>query len=563
MLRYPSQMRAERGVALARLLLAAALLAVEVFSPRQSLAGSPVAIVLALYTALAALLTIGAFARPLVSRRLRWVGHLIDLTVFVILVALTRPGEVPRLLYALFPVASAAVRLTTRGFVIASAAVIVIYTAVAMASVSAGAPVFQVLVQILVLTIVCLLMAHLRSGEESVRSQLTQLALWKQEMPEELPIRQMLEHVRDVFRSARTVLAWEETDEPWLHLAWMSDSDFRWIRESPVKFDPIVAEGVDKGPFLCHDVRVEKPRVLVLEREGVVERRLRPLHPALLSRFSVRSVVGVPVRGATFSGVLLVLDRTDFHPEDLYLGSVVGEFLSNHIDVYYLLDRQAETAVEEERIRLSRDLHDGVLQSLTGAALQLEAVRRLVEKEPAKAIERLGEIQKIMAHDQRELRAFIRQLRPATGKHASDMRLRTRLSDLRDRFRTQWGVEVEIDTERLSHTIFHGLRNEIYSVINEAVANAAKHSSATRMKVEVSSESRAVRICIEDNGQGFPFFGRFSLEELDQQRRGPVTLKERIASLRGELILESTPTGSKIEMHIPVDFGGASWLSAS
>ena len=61
---------------------------------------------------------------------------------------------------------------------------------------------------------------------------------------------------------------------------------------------------------------------------------------------------------------------------------------------------------------------------------------------------------------------------------------------------------------------------------------------------------------VSDDGRGFPFIGRFNLSELTIARRGPVSLRERIASLGGDLRLDSTNEGSHIYMTIPLDWSG-------
>ncbi len=70
------------------------------------------------------------------------------------------------------------------------------------------------------------------------------------------------------------------------------------------------------------------------------------------------------------------------------------------------------------------------------------------------------------------------------------------------------------------------------------------------MSAEVIVDDAEVRIDVKDNGTGFPFLGRYDLPWLQAERRGPVTLKERVAALGGQLVLESTRSGSRIEMRI-------------
>src|SRR6266487_3308089 len=80
------------------------------------------------------------------------------------------------------------------------------------------------------------------------------------------------------------------------------------------------------------------------------------------------------------------------------------------VNRFFSKERLEQAAMQDERVRLARELHDGVLQSLAGAALQLEAMSRLIEVDPDEARARIKEIEKLIAEEQRELRHWIRKL---------------------------------------------------------------------------------------------------------------------------------------------------------
>src|SRR5207247_10314028 len=95
---------------------------------------------------------------------------------------------------------------------------------------------------------------------------------------------------------------------------------------------------------------------------------------------------------------------------DLVLGEIIARQMAARMDHFYLVQRLHQAASLEERLRLARDLHDGLLQSLTAAALQLEAVRGLLAEKPEMARDCLLEVQRLIAAEQRDLRAIVREL---------------------------------------------------------------------------------------------------------------------------------------------------------
>jgi signal transduction histidine kinase len=100
------------------------------------------------------------------------------------------------------------------------------------------------------------------------------------------------------------------------------------------------------------------------------------------------------------------------------------------------------------------------------------------------------------------------------------------------------------------------MRYEVYAIVNEAVANAAKHAGAKRIVVGIDVEDGQVHIDVADDGRGFPFHGRYDLPTLVASNRGPVTLKERISALRGSMVIDSSDAGARIEIRVPLASAG-------
>lgn len=204
-----------------------------------------------------------------------------------------------------------------------------------------------------------------------------------------------------------------------------------------------------------------------------------------------------------------------------------------------------------ERLRLARELHDGLLQALTAAALQLETTIHLVETDPREARERIRELQQLIVEQQRGLRRWIDTVRkPHAARRETRKDLEAALTTLCNRTSRQ-GPPVQLTTTAV-HALPARIAEHAYRVVEEALSNAVRHAQAKLVRVDVRSSNGAVRIVIADDGRGFPFRGRYDLRTLDALGIGPVSLRERIAFLDGRLMLESRHGGSTLAIALPM-----------
>lgn len=228
-----------------------------------------------------------------------------------------------------------------------------------------------------------------------------------------------------------------------------------------------------------------------------------------------------------------------------------------------LVDRRPALAhALSERLQLARDLHDGLLQALTGAALQLEATMRIVETDPRAARDRLRDIQDLIVERQSELRRWIDAVRrPHVQQREARRHLAAALHTLCRRA-SRWGPRVELVAAGVD-AVPDELGDHAYRIVEEGLSNVARHARARLASVDVCMSGNAVRIVIADDGRGFPFRGRYDLATLDAFGIGPVSLKERVASLRGGLVLESTDAGSTLRIAIPASNGATAAVAAT
>jgi signal transduction histidine kinase len=351
-----------------------------------------------------------------------------------------------------------------------------------------------------------------------------------------------------------------EQEEPWLHLALRADGGVTRWREPPATFQPWVAEPLAGVGFLVAGLGSPSPSVRLVSGGGEAEAGGEPpLHPGLAGRLGADTALTVPLTGETFEGLLLILDRPGMTADELVLGEVVAGVATARIDHYHLHRRLAEVAATEERIRLSRDLHDGVLQSLTGIALRLAAARRMLDDDPEAGVERLEAVQRLIALEQRDLRFFIQELQPSRANDAArPPALGERLAELVDRAEREWDLRVDLDTAGLGPPVAEPLGREIYLIVREALVNAVRHGEASKVWVAIAGgDGDGVRITVRDNGRGFPFEGRFGGDELARMNAAPRTLGERVAALRGALTVDSGPAGASLEIALPTGGGAA------
>lgn len=499
----------------------------------------------AAFTVYAVVLVLLGWRVPMLAARGRLPVHVIDFLLFSAFIALTHASVSPFFIFFLFSLLSALVRFGVRGMLLTAAAAIATYIAMAMIDEGIRSDPGYLIMRVTSLSVATLLLAYVGAYHERVRQELTKLAAWPMVGSEQTDVatRETLQLARDLMSVPRIVLAWEEEEEPWVMVATLAGEQFSVSREPPGFFESVIGEAARDTAFL------DRPELALVVRES----RPRRVAGSLLTeegraRFEATSVLSTPVAGQTVSGRIFLLDRDDFQVDDIAVVEIVARLVAARLDQMNVAARTRSAAVAQERLRVARDLHDGFLQSLTGAALQLEMTDRLIESDPAAARERLRNVQNLIAADQRELRALISDLRPDAPRPRT--MLAKRLEELAERFHRQWDVDVTISVQPPLADLPDHLASEIYNIVSEGAVNAAKHARASHIDVELHIGPGEVAMIVADDGSGFPFTGAYTLEELNLQRRGPVTLKERVAALGGDLVLHSTPQGSRVEIRI-------------
>lgn len=214
----------------------------------------------------------------------------------------------------------------------------------------------------------------------------------------------------------------------------------------------------------------------------------------------------------------------------------------------YLLRRLRHEAGATERARVARELHDGVIQSLLGIEMRLDVLKRQARSTPTRVVPEVGELQRLVHKEILDLRDMLQQLRPPDP----GPNLGAYLADVVDRFQRDTGIAANFVADTRELPLGSSIRRQIGRIVQEALVNVRKHSGASNVIVRLHVDATACRLTIDDDGRGYDFKGRLSLQELDARRRGPVVIKERVRDIRGTIAIESDPgRGSRLDIVVP------------
>lgn len=200
-------------------------------------------------------------------------------------------------------------------------------------------------------------------------------------------------------------------------------------------------------------------------------------------------------------------------------------------------------AVAEERANISRDIHDTLAQGFAGITLQLQAAERTLDRDPRRARAYLEEALHLVRHSRNESHLSVEILRAASRSERLDALIARCIAQLQ--VDSGCAIEQQITGEPVP--LSYHLLNHCFRIVQEGIANAVRHSQATKIKVRVCYEPRCVRLEVEDNGRGFD---PGSIPGPDQGSFGLTGMRERAASIRSDFHLESGPNGTLIRVMV-------------
>jgi signal transduction histidine kinase len=216
------------------------------------------------------------------------------------------------------------------------------------------------------------------------------------------------------------------------------------------------------------------------------------------------TVVGVPLftRGRVVGVLSLGFFGTrDFSERERGLLEAVGAAFGLGVENARLNRQARRLAVLEERERIGMDLHDGIIQSIYAVGLTLESTRGLGEEDPGEASELLGQAIDALNATIKDIRSYILDLQPSRFE---DTDLQESLLRLSCEFEANSHVELDVRLDPEALNAFEPRQERVLlRIAQEALANVAKHSRASRAWLHVRRTGDQVLLQVIDNGQGF------------------------------------------------------------
>jgi signal transduction histidine kinase len=267
---------------------------------------------------------------------------------------------------------------------------------------------------------------------------------------------------------------------------------------------------------------------------------------------ALRSLMSVTFdqSGQPAGRLFLMNGRRRFTRDDLSWFERVTRHVAPSLENVFLLRHLRARAIEAERSRISRDLHDGILQTLLSIEIQLDVLRRRVAAAPDQAVASLANLQQTVKNESAELRHMVTDMRPLRVQSADLVDL---MSGFAERFRNEANLALDLLIDSVEVQAPDRVCRELFQIYREALNNIKKHAKASHVVVKLSQDDSRLVLVVDDNGDGFSFAGRFTGDELDRLRLGPISIKERTRTVGGVLTVESNPGhGARLTIEIPL-----------
>jgi signal transduction histidine kinase len=255
-------------------------------------------------------------------------------------------------------------------------------------------------------------------------------------------------------------------------------------------------------------------------------------------------------------GNLYLSDKSDDQPfsaEDERLVEMFAVHAGIAIDNARLHDQVQRMAVVEERERIGKDLHDGIIQAIYAVGLSLEDVPELVEEDEGRleAVARVDRAIDSLNLVIADIRSYILRLRPAVGGDEDPVEGLARLAE---ELGMNAVIDLEVDLDGGAETLRAyppDRRSDVLFIVREALSNVARHSGATRTALILARDEDDLVLCVEDNGRGFDPANIPGPDALGRHQ-GLTNMRDRAVGMGGTFAVERPDgPGTRIIVRVP------------
>jgi signal transduction histidine kinase len=194
-------------------------------------------------------------------------------------------------------------------------------------------------------------------------------------------------------------------------------------------------------------------------------------------------------------------------------------------------------AAAQERVRLARELHDGVLQELLNVDVEIELLRRRPDADWVTVREQLGGVQQQLREQVSGLRTLLQQARSHDG---STSKLPALLANVVQRFGREHGINAEYKASIAQLRLPSRVSSEMVRIVQEALVNVRRHSGACHVVVTLDRTADQLILGIQDDGRGFPI-----------AMPAPSIVDDRVQGIGGTVTVLAVERGARLEVRLP------------
>jgi signal transduction histidine kinase len=348
------------------------------------------------------------------------------------------------------------------------------------------------------------------------------------------PLERALAYAIEQTGAGRGVIAWSEDEEPAIELRKLG-MDTPGERLTPNQMSDDEAFGVAARLFSA-----DRRRSLTAGSRARPAASGRHVSEPLADWLEFGEALALPFTSGTGRGEIIIADIKGVCEDHVAIGQSIVREVGAALDRHATLVLSHQTALARSRDALARDLHDSVAQSLAGAALRLEGLRKsiLAGHDPE---EEILQLKAALRAEQKQVRDMIGRLREV-DQPSGPAQLSATIASLVANLSASWAIPIPLDCPHpFSGSPESG--HEIGNILREAVATAVRHGKAQSVAIDLRLEGGCIILTVTDDGSGF---------EPVTRPDAPRSIRERVARRGGSFAVQSGASGTTLNIALPL-----------